>query len=248
MLDALENSREMILAIRKNTLDLDSIEKSIKENEGKSVSLKKEIEEKQNDLNLLLDSESWKQYTISRNDLVLLETKAENKVSEIKSIISPLNKALNRLKQLNESGRHALKPEDKERLNLSLSCPTDVPPEFFVEFQKIVESGVLNLPKPEKFLPQIRFAASSLGESRKEYHDILHDIELKKDEISNMKIIKEEKNLKDMLSDLQEKLIITEKELDTSRNQLESLKQEIESNNVKLREYVAVIDSRVRIS
>jgi hypothetical protein len=248
VLDALENSREMILTLRKKTLDLESVERSIKENLGKSVSLKKELDEKQNDLNLLHDSESWKQYTISRNDLVLLETKAENKISEIKSIISPLNKALNRLKQLNESGRHVLKPEDKERLNLSLSCPTDVPPEFFVEFQKIVESGVLNLPKPEKFLPQIRFAASSLGESRKEYHDILNDIELKKDEISNMKIIKEEKNLKDMLSALQEKLMMTEKELDTSKNQLESLKKEIESNNAKLGEYVSVIDSRVRIS
>jgi peptidoglycan hydrolase CwlO-like protein len=63
-----------------------------------------------------------------------------------------------------------------------------------------------------------------------------------------MKIIKEEKNLTDMLSDLQEKLIITEKELDTSRNQLESLKQEIETNNNELREFVSVIDSRVRIS
>jgi len=248
VLDALENSREMILAIRKNTLDLESIEKSIKENQEKSVSLKKELVEKQNALNLLLDSESWKQYTISRNDLILLETKAENKRSEIKSIISPLNKALNRLKQLNESGRHALKPEDKEGLNLSLSNPIDVPPEFFIEFQKIVESGLLNLPKPEKFLPQIRFAASSLGESRKEYQDILHDIELKKDEISKMKIIMEEKNLKDMLSDLQEKLMMTEKELDTSNKQLESLRQEIGSNNVRLREYVAVIDSRVRIS
>ncbi len=248
VLDALENSREMIQTLKKNKLDLESVEKSIKENEGKSVSLKKEIDEKQKALNLLLDSESWKQYAISRNDLVLLETKAENKVSEIKSIISPLNKALNRLKQLNESGRHALKPEDKEGLNLSLSSPIDVNPEFFVEFQKIVESGVLNLPKPEKFLPQIRFAASSLGESRKEYNDILHDIDLKKDDISKMKIIKEEKNLKDMLSDLQEKLMMTEKELDSSKNQLESLKKEIGSNNVKLREYVAVIDSRVRIS
>ncbi|PWB51665.1 MAG: hypothetical protein C3F06_10130 [Candidatus Methanoperedenaceae archaeon] len=248
VLDALENSREMIMAIRKNTLDLESIERSIKENEEKSVFLKKEIDEKQNAINLLLDSESWKQYTISKNDLILLETKAENKISEIKSIISPLNKALNRLKQLNESGRHALKPEDKEGLNLSLTCPIDVPPEFFVEFQKIVESGVLNLPKPEKFLPQIRFAASSLGESRKEYQDILHDIDLKKDEISKMKIIKDEKNLKDMLSDLQEKLMMTEKELDSSKNQLELLRREIESNNVKLREYVSVIDSRVRIS
>jgi len=34
---------------------------------------------------------------------------------------------------------------------------------------------------------------------------------LKKDEISKMKIIKEEKDLKDMLSDLEEKLIMTEK-------------------------------------
>jgi hypothetical protein len=248
VLDALENSREMIQTIRKNTLDIESVERSLKENHAKSISFKNEVEEKQNALNLLLDSESWKQYTISRTELVLLETKAQNKVSEIKSIISPLNKALNRLKQLNESGRHTLKPEDKERLNLSLSCPIDVPPEFFVEFGKIVESGALNLPKPEKFLPQIRFAASSLGESRKEYHEILQEIDLKKDEISKMKIINEEKYLKDTLSALQEKLIITEKEMDTSKKQLESLKHDIESNNIKLQEYVSVIDSRVRIS
>jgi len=43
VLDALENSSEMILAIRKNTLDIESIEKSIRKNQAKSVSLKRKL-------------------------------------------------------------------------------------------------------------------------------------------------------------------------------------------------------------
>ena len=248
LLDAIYKSQELILFISNLTLDIDSMETSIKENDVKTVSLKKEIDEKQKCLNILLQGEPWKQYSSSKDHLVLLEADAENKSSEITGIISPLTKAINRLKQLSDSARLTLKPEDREALNLCLTCPIDVPPEFFVTLQKIVESGDLNLPKTDKLLPQIQLAASTLGEKRREYYTILQDIEKKNSEISNLKVIREEKDLKETLSTLQDKLIMTEKELDTSRKQLEFLKQDIGSKKHELQQNIMVIDSNVRLS
>lgn len=248
LLDALDRSQELVRAIKNITVDIDSMERSIKENHAKSVSLKKEIDEKQKSLTILLGSEPWKQCVSSKDHLILLESDAEKKSSEINAIISPLNKAINRLKQLSDSGRHTLKPEDREALNLCLSCPVDVPPEFFATFRKIVESGDLNLPKTDKLLPQIQLAASTLGEKRKEYYSIRQDIEKKIGEISNLKVIGEEKNLKETLSTLGDKIIMTEKELDTSRKQLELLKQDLGSKKHELQQNISVIDGNVRLS
>jgi len=247
LLDALDRSQELVRTIRNITVDIDSMERSIKENDLKSISLKKEIEEKQKSLNILFQDEPWKQYTSSKDQLVLLEADAEKKTSEINGIILPLIKAINRLKQLSDSGRHTLSPQDREALNLCLSCPVDVPPEFFVTFRKIVESGDLNLPKTDKLLPQIQLAASTLGEKRKEYYSIRQDIEKKNHEISNFKVIGEEKDLRNALSDLQDKLNITDKELDTSRKQLELLKHDQGSKKEELQQNIMVIDSNIKL-
>lgn len=248
VLDALDKSQELVQVIRKITLDIEQMERSIKENEKKIVSLKKETGEKQEAQNLLYAGESWIEYARSKDELVLLENDAKIKISEINSIISPLNKVINRLKQLSDSGRFVLKPEDRDALNLCLSCPVDVPPEFFVELQKIVESGVLNLPKTDKIIPQIQLASSSLGDKKTEYYAIVKDIERKKDEISKMKIIKDEKDLNDVLSTLQDKLIASEKELDVSKKQLDSFKIEIESKKRELQDNVSVIDGKMKIA
>jgi len=248
LLDALDRSQELVRSIKNIIVDIDSMERSIKENYVKNISLKNELDEKQISLNILLKSEPWKQYTSSKDHIVLLEVDAEKKSSEIKGIISPLTKAINRLKQLSDSGRHTLSPQDREALNLCLSCPVDVPPEFFVTFRKIVESGDLNLPKTDKLLPQIQLAASTLGEKRKEYYSLRQDIEKKNGEISNLKVIGEEKDLKKALSNLQDKLMITEKELDTSRKQLELLKTDIGSKKHELQQNITVIDSNVKLT
>ncbi|MCX9089712.1 MAG: hypothetical protein OIN90_19375 [Candidatus Methanoperedens sp.] len=248
VLDALAKAQELVPVIRKITLDIGQTERSITGNEQKIISLKKEIEEKQEAQNLLYANESWKQYTRSKDELVLLENDAEIKKSEINSIISPLNKVINRLKQLSDSGRLVLKPEDRDALNLCLSCPVDVPPGFFIELQKIVEGGVLNLPKTDKILSHIQHASSSLGDKKTEYYAIIQDIELKKDEISKMKIIKDEKDVNDVLSTLRDKLIASEKELDSSKKQLDSLKSELVSKKHELQDHVSVIDGKMKIA
>ena len=63
-----------------------------------------------------------------------------------------------------------------------------------------------------------------------------------------MKVIGEEKDLRKALSNLQDKLMITEKELDTSRKQLELLKQDLGSKKQELQQNISVIDSNVRLS
>ncbi len=249
VLDAIENAYGAIKNIKNISSDIELREKAIKEYEEKIVLLKKELEEKHKALAMLRDSESWKQYTDYKDELVLLESNAGKKDDEIKGIISPLNKALGRLKQLSDSGRYTLKPEVREWLNLCLSCPVKVAPDFFVELENIVKSGILNLPpdKTEKTLEQIRLAASTLEVSKNEYHALILDIEKKKDEISKMKIDMEEKNLTKELSALQEKLETLGKELEASRSHLAVLRNNIELKRQELQQSVSVIDSRIRI-
>lgn len=249
VLVALENAKGLIQNIKNITSDIESKEKVIKENEDKIALLKKESEERQKALALLRDSEPWKQYTEYKDELILLENNARKKESEIKGIVSPLNKALSRLKQLSDSGRHVLKPESKESLNLCLTDTTKVNPGFFVEFNDIVKSGVLNLTseKTDKILEQTRLVASSLDSSKKEYHALVMDIERKKNEISAMDIAHEEAKLTKIIADLQEKRTALEKELESSKERLVYLKHDIELKRQELQQCVTVIDSRIRI-
>ncbi len=249
VLDALENARGLIQNIKNITSDIESKEKVIKENEDKIVLLKKEIEENQKALALLRDSEPWKQYINYKDDLILLENNAVKIESELKGIVSPLNKALSRLKQLSDSGRYTLKPESRESLNLCLSDPINVSPDFFVEFQNIVESGILNLApeKTDRILEQTRLVASSLDSSKKEYQALALDIERKKDEIARPSVAHEDADLTKTIADLQEKLTALEKELESSKEHLASLKHDIELKRHELQQTVSVIDSRIRI-
>ena len=136
VLDSLDKARELVTLLMKAALDIGQTEKSIEEIEKKIISLKKEIEEKREAQNLLYAGESWKQYLRSRDDLILLEKDADNKSCEINNIISPLNKVINRLKQLSDSGRLILKSQDRDALNLCLSCPVEFPPGSLLNYKK----------------------------------------------------------------------------------------------------------------
>lgn len=250
ILDAFKKSQNILQDLKNTTLDIETREKTIKVKEENIVLLRKELEEKQKALTLLRESEQWKQFMNYGDELEILVDDACKKESEINSIISPLNKALGRLKQLSESGRYTLKPESRESLNLCFSDPVKVSPEFFIEFQTIVESGVLNLTpeKTNKILEQTRLAASSLGSLRSEYQALALDIERKKDELSGMEIAVEEKQLTDQSGALREKLAESEKELEQLKEHLPALKQNIESKKQELQQMVAVIDSKIWIS
>lgn len=249
VLDALNIAKTTIQNIKNITLDIGFNEKAVKENEEKIVILKKELNEKEKALDLLKESEPWKEYIKSREELISLETDAGKKEAEIRGLILPLNKALSRLKQLSDSGRYTLAPEIKEGLNSCLSDQINVKPEFFTEFRKIVESGVLNLTtdKTDKILEQIKLVLVSLDSSKTEYQALTQDIEKQKEKISELKAADEEAELEKRIADLKDKIIALEKELELSRNRVEVLKRDVESKRLELQQSVSVIDSRMRI-
>ncbi len=250
VLDALNIARTTIQNIKNITLDIGFNEKAVKENEEKIAILKKELNEKEKALDLLKESEPWKEHIKSREELISLETDAGKKEAEIRGLIIPLNKALSRLKQLSDSGRYTLAPEIKEGLNSCLSGQINVKPEFFIEFRKIVESGVLNLTtdKTDKILEQIKLVLVSLDSSKTEYQALTQDIEKQKEKISGLKADDEEAGLEKRIADLKDKITAIEKELELSRNRVESLKRDIELKRQELQQSVSVIDSRMRIS
>ena len=249
VLNAFDNSKSLIQNIRNTTSDILQKEKTIIEGGEKIILIKNELEEDQKALAVLKGSDNWKEYTKLKEELVLLENKTREKESEITALILPLNKALGRLKQLSDSGRYTLKPQDREALNQCLSRPSIVRPDFFIEFQNIVNSKVLNLPpdKEAKIIEQIQIVSSSLGARRAEYEVFMADIEQKKDEISKLNIDIQEKNLNVSLSALKEKLAAAEQGLEVSRKLLESNKTNIELKRQDLQKNILVIDSKTKI-
>jgi DNA repair exonuclease SbcCD ATPase subunit len=248
LLDAAENALKTIQAIKemRSAIELESI--SIKEKEEKAAALKKDIEEGQGALVRLRESEQWKQYQRSMDELAALLDNAKKTEAEINNIVLPLNKALNRLKQLSESGRYTLAPDIKEGLNSCLSDSKSCCPEFFIELEKIiVESDILKLEKLDKMLEQVRLAQSSFGLYKEQYQALMAEIEKKKDEIAKLGIVAEETSLGSKISELQEKLASAEKELEMAKNRLVSLERDIEDKKRDLQQMVSSIDSRVRV-
>ena len=249
ILDALENAEKTVQSIKNLFSDIEIEKRTIKEKEEKFMLLNHDMEEKQKDLVRLRDSSTWKQFMVQKNELLLLENKAEKIESEINSLVLPLNKALNRLRQLSESGRYTLKPWVREGLYRCISDPGSVSPEFFTEVKKIVESDALNLAsgRKDKMLEQIGIAESSFGSYKTQYQTLVKDIENKKDDISKLDIIQEEKNLNDSIRVSQDKLAALEKELETSKRHLVSLEEEVELKKQELQKSISVIDSRVKV-
>jgi hypothetical protein len=246
-LDAFENARNLVQTISNS--DTETEKRTIREYEEKAIILKKELKEKQNFLMQLREGKVWKQYLDKRTELVLLENRLRQAESDINSLVLPLNKALNRLRQLSESGRHTLKPEVRAELYLCLSDPKSVKPGFFGEFRSILEGGSLNLTpeKKDKTVKKIGIVEASFNGYKNQYQSLLADIEKKKEEMSNMNVVHEEKNTEDSIKSLHEELTFAEKELEISRKHLVSLEQDVELKKHDLQQSISVIDNRVRI-
>ncbi|HLB71052.1 MAG TPA: hypothetical protein VJJ51_08405 [Candidatus Methanoperedens sp.] len=183
------------------------------------------------------------------DELARLENTAAQVESEITALISPLGKALNRLRQLSDSGRYTLAPDMKEGLRLCVSDPRSVDPEFFAEFEKIVKSDTLSLAqdKRNKILEQLRIIESSFQPARTGYRSLVQDIEKKKSEISNISIAKEQENLCNRIEVLKDRLAEAEKALEISKKHLVYLEQNVELKKNDLIQSVSAVDSSIRI-
>ena len=248
--DALDKASNSVQNIRKIFSDIQVEKLVITEMDEKIRVIKKEIEETQKNLLQLKESEQWKQYQNSMDELAKLENNAGKIESEINGLVLPLNKALSRLKQLSDSGRHTLAPDVREGLHLCLSDPKCVNPGFFVEFTRIMESDTLALApdKKDKMLEQARLAQSSFGGRKKQYQTVLLDIENKKKELSKLKITLEEKTLNDKNQAYQDRITSAEKDLETSRKRLGILEKDLDLKKQELQQAVSSIDSKMRVS
>lgn len=248
--DALDKASYTIQNIRKILSDIQVEKRVITEMDEKIKVLKNEFKDTQKNLLQLKESEQWRQYQNRLDEIVELENNASNIESEINRLVLPLNKALNRLKQLSDSGRHTLAPNIREGLHLCLSDPKCVDPEFFIEFKKIMESDALLLAfdKKEKILGMITLAQSSFDERKKQYQNLKIDIETKKRELAELKITQEEKTLTDKNYAHQDRIKSAEKELETSNKRLSALEKDLDLKEQDLQESVHSIDSKIKVS
>lgn len=250
VISALENARAAFNNIKKTLLDIEIEKKHLAESEKKTSLLKKGIQEKQKAIEEIQNSDAWKQYRNNQEELIRLEDIAKKTESEINTLVMPLNKALTRLKQMDDSRRYTLKPELREQLNLCLSEPESADCDFFSEFEKIVKSDALELApdKKDRFIEQIMPVVSSFDPLKKKYQDTLLEIEKKNKHISGLKIIQEEINLNNEIKTLHNRADLMEKEHESLKKRLSSLEADIELKKQELRQSVAVIDGGVRLS
>jgi predicted nucleic acid-binding Zn-ribbon protein len=246
VLDAFDNAEKKMLNIKNMISRVEDEKKLIKELDEKIDSLKKKTELNRDNLTQLVDSEQWKQYLNSNSDLVDLENKAKKAESDIITLLVPLNKPLQRLKQMNEAGKYDLLPAIKKELHLCLIDPKSINPEFLVDVQTIIQKDTIafNPEKRAKILEQIKFSVSKIGDFIKEYHTISYNINAKKDEIAGMNIIQEAADLRGRISSLQDNLNSAEKELEVSKKLLKSLEDGINLEKNELQQLVFVIDNR----
>jgi hypothetical protein len=249
VLDAFDNAEKKILNIKNMISRIEDEKKLIKELDEKIDSLKKKTELNRDNLRRLADGEQWKQYLNSKNDLVDLENKAKKAESDIITLLVPLNKPLQRLRQMNEVGKYDLSPAIKKELHLCLTDPTSINPEFFVDVQNIIQKDTVafNPEKRDKILVQIKFSVSKIGDFMKEYKTISSNINAKKDELAGMSIVQEVADLRGRISSLQDNLTSAEKELEVSKKLLKSLEDSVNIDKNELQQTVYAIDNRKSI-
>ncbi|MCE8428372.1 MAG: hypothetical protein J5U19_08305 [Candidatus Methanoperedens sp.] len=249
ILDALGNARNTIKMIRKLYSDIEKEKKTVNEKEDETGSLKKELEKTKENLDRIRNSPDWIKFQDHNKELSVLENKLKEQEDDICGLILPLNKALTRLKQLSESGRHTLSPEIKECLSFCFTDPKCVDSGFFVELRKIVESGALSLPsdRKDKILDQIGFVESSFEDYKKRYQTLMQDIEKKKIEISGMNIAADEEYLNKRSVSFQNKLAVMEKELDLSKKHLAAFDLELDQKKKELQQMVSILDEKMTI-
>ena len=247
--ETFEKAEESIKAIKSMNSDRGNEEKVIKEIEGNIALLKKQIEENEEIHKNLLKSQEWRQYLDRKDDIAGLGKKAENIESEINGMILPLNKALNRLNQLSESGRYTLSPHTRENLRLCLSDPKCVDPGFFVELGKIIESDTLALAsdKKDKMIELVKIAETSFEASKKRYQALKLEIERKRSEVTGSGVASEDGRIRKSISVLRDKLAFEEKRLDTSKKHLATIENSIEITKHDLQKIVSTIDERMKV-
>jgi predicted RNase H-like nuclease (RuvC/YqgF family) len=249
VLDAFDNAEKKILNIKNLDHRIDDEKKTIEDLDEKIDSLKKKLELNRDNLAQLSDSEQWKQYLNRKNDLVDLENKAKKAESDIITLLVPLNKPLQRLKQMNEAGKYDLPPAIKKDLHLCLTDPKSVCTEFFVEVENIIQKDTVafNPEKRDRILEQIKYSVSKIGDFIKEYQTIASNFNSKKDEIEGMNIVQEAANLRNRISSLQDDLAFAEKELENLKKLLNSLEYGVTLEKNELQQTVFAIDNRKRI-
>jgi len=163
------------------------------------------------------------------------------------SLVLPLSGHLSRIKKLHESGRYTLNPEVKKQLDICLEDPVHVDPSFFPELQKVFEDNALDMQvqKKEKALLQVKAAISGFPERKKEYFEVLQELETKKAEIDDSntgKLAELEHKEAELLS----RTRLLEEDIQDSEKKLAALRKELEHKKEKLLASIILIDSDIR--
>lgn len=248
-LNSFGKAQSAIKAINDLNSQIDGEKISLKEINEKIDTLKKKLELHQNSLAQLTDSEQWKQYSNLKNDIADFESEALKALADIDVILVPLKKPLLRLKQLNEDGKFEMAPGLKNELLLCLSDPKSADLGFFGKIGDLLrnDTAAFNPEKRDAILEQMNDAGAKLGTFQNEYRTSVSKINVRKNEISAMNIVREVANISSKISALQDDVAAAEKKIDESMKHLKSLEENAASKKEELQQIVSAIDKRKKV-
>lgn len=188
----------------------------------------------------LADSSEWQSFVELEAGLKRAEGEKNRIETSVAELFMPLNKALNRMKKQDTSGRHTLSIKQKELLDICLENPISADADDITDFltgvHKLVESDVLGLKdkKRDKIVDQIKHIMDSFESKKDQYNIFDSQISEIERQISDFAIMETKTALERQLDANTMKIKQIEEELTDLDGELKMRSEELENQKKNL--------------
>jgi hypothetical protein len=195
----LEQVSEIIQDIKDLKSELGEEKEKVYGQEEECSALKSKIETEEKRLRAIEEGGEWTRFKALETKLYSLEDELNVLESDISNLFFPINKALSLLKKQDETGRHALTPEERKAILSILSSPIQALGEgdvtdFLYSIKNVIEkeASILKDQKREKALKWINHLLNiELSEIKGKRERLQSRIEETRGMISDMTILKD---------------------------------------------------------
>lgn len=230
-LEAYKRLPDEIEIINKTSRQIEDKKRNISELEKKYALLKNDLPGLEHELKELEKSTGYLKAQELEKDIEYLENKISEIDATIKEQFAPLSKTLSRMEKQDESGRYTLTAGNRQILQLLKNDPVsavnnDITP-FLIEIKSRVEEGSLGLKEQKKYktLDQIHklLETDTISSMKKEKNVLLSEHEILMNELSQLNVYQKRTQLDKKVADHISELNKTEGMLETERQGLTEL-------------------------
>jgi hypothetical protein len=231
----LEQVSEIIQDIKDLKSELGEEKEKVYGQEEECSALKSKIETEEKRLRAIEEGGEWTRFKALETKLYSLEDELNVLESDISNLFFPINKALSLLKKQDETGRHALTPEERKAILSILSSPIQALGEgdvtdFLYSIKNVIEkeASILKDQKREKALKRINHLLNiELSEIKGKRERLQSRIEETRGMISDMTILKDKEETEESIVSVNRQLTRLQEEKARSKRHIVSLEAEL---------------------